>query len=596
MDKKRKYVKNFYTGYPLRNRALAREFREFTDLRDLLKTSSEKYGYRVAFITKTKDESGAPQFIYTTYKKLFYEINCVGSALCDIGLADEKIALIGDNSYKWCLSYFAVGCGLGVIVPLDRLIQKDELESMLQRSGAKAIFCDKKRYGIVKEIFDEGRTDLEYVIGLDFAPENGLSMVDLIIRGEELFLEGYKGYTERPIDREALACLLFTSGTTSRSKAVMLSQKNMMSVNYGMNLVEEFTPQDVSLMILPLHHCYGMGGVLTFLSQGMSIAFTDGLKHITENLREYKVTVLLTVPLLVETIYKRIMKTAEKQGKLMQVQIARKFCDASDKLGIGTNVRRRVFSTIIDQLGGHLRFIVNGAAPINPEVSRGFNEFGILTVQGYGLSECAPTVASEYVGHVKPGSCGLALPNIETRIDDPDENGIGELCVRGDNVMMGYSGDEEATREVISEDGWFHTGDLGYFDKDNYLWITGRKKNVIVLKSGKKVFPEEIETLINFLPYVEESMVFSRIWCGDISLWVKVVYSDQYLAQNKLTREDLEKKFAQDLERINATLPRYKEIRHFFLSNRPTVKTTTQKTKRNPERAEIEKELTERGL
>ena len=310
-------------------------------------------------------------------------------------------------------------------------------------------------------------------------------------------------------------------------------------------------------------------------------------------MQEYHVSVMMSVPLLLENMYKKICKGIEKQGKTRQVEIAKKVCNAADKVGI--NLRKIVFKKIIDEMGGRMRFFINGAAALDPVVQEGLNSLGILTVQGYGLTETSPTIASETYRYIRKGSCGHVMPNVEARLDDKDEEGIGELVVRGDNVMLGYYDDPAATEEVM-EDGWFHTGDLAYFDKDDYLFITGRKKNVIVMKNGKNVFPEEIENLINFLPYVSESMVFTQNRQNDYVLWVKVVCDQEYLREHDLDQEKVEEMFAEDLDSINETMPAYKMVKRFFISDRPTIKTTTMKTKRREEIKQIEAELEERGL
>ncbi|MDY6037818.1 MAG: AMP-binding protein [Eubacterium sp.] len=575
------------------NRHLEKKFKEFTDLRELIKTSAEKYPDRIAYVTKVRNGSKDVSYINTTYTMLQNEINALGSAMWEMGYSGSRVAIIGENSYHWCLSYFAVSCGLGIVVPLDKMLQKEEIKGLLKRSECTAIFCDKKHYDEIREIMEEGETSLKLIIGIDFVPEDGSCIHELLDRGMELLDSGYSEYTEAHIDREALAFLLFTSGTTSASKAVMLSHRNLMSVNYNMNLEEEFFPDDVNMMILPLHHIYGMSGMITFISQGMKNVFFDGLKYILINMKEYKVSVLMTVPLLLENMYRKIMKAIEKQGMSGKINKALKICAISEKFGI--NIRRRVFKAIIDQLGGNIRFIINGAAALDPVVAEGMNNFGILTVQGYGLTESSPTIASESYRHRKPGSVGKLMPFVEGKIVDADENGIGELMVRGDNVMMGYYNDEQSTNEVI-EDGWLHTGDLARFDKDDYLWITGRKKNVIVMKNGKNVFPEEIENMVGLLPYVDECMLFSRNKSNDVVLWIKVVYNKEYLEDNNLTVEELEKQFDNDLSKINESMPAYKMVKRFFLSDRPTIKTTTQKTKRKLELEQIEQELSEKDI
>ena len=574
---------------------LETKFHEFTDLRDLIKTSAELYKKKTAFVTKIKikDEAKKIEYINTTYQELFDEVNALGTSLLQMGLKGEKVAVMGENSYKWCLSYFAVACGVGVIVPLDKLLQKEELKGLLQRSGAKAIFCDKKYHKVIDEIMEEGGTDLEALIGLDYIPENGYNIPELLDKGAKLIEEGNRDYLDAEIDRDALGFLLFTSGTTQNSKAVMLSHRNIMSINYYMNCEELFFPDDVSMLFLPLHHIFGMGGLLIFLSQGIVNVFCDGLKYISQNFKEYGVTVMMTVPLLLENVYKKIWKGIDKQGKRGTVETALKLAAASEKLGFYT--RRKLFKSIIDQMGGKMRFFINGAAALDPVVAQGLNDFGILTVSGYGLTETSPTIASETYRYVKAGSVGKLMPHVEAKIDNPDEDGIGELIVKGDNVMLGYYNDQAATDEVIV-DGWFHTGDLAYFDEEGYLFITGRKKNVIVMKNGKNVFPEEIENLINNLPYVSESMVFSRNKASDVVLWVKVVYDQEYLKDEDMTVEELSAKFAADLDKINESMPTYKMVKHFFLSDRPTIKTTTQKTKRNDEMIQIREELAERDM
>ncbi len=573
---------------------LERKFQEHENLREMLRSSAEKYADKTAFVTKIRDADREVHYIDTTYKELFDEMNWLGTGLLSLGFGGSRIALIGENSYKWILTYFAVACGVGITVPLDKLLQRDELVGMLQRSEATAIFCDKKHYKMVQEIVASGETKVTIVVGLDFIPKEGLSILDLLDAGQQLIKEGDRRYLDAPIDRDAMNFLLFTSGTTQSSKAVMLSHRNLMSVNYYMNCEELFFPDDVNMLLLPLHHIYGMGGVLIFLSQGIKNVFCDGLKYITINMKEYKVSVMMAVPLLLEKMYKKIDKAIDKQGMRSKVNTALKVCAASEKVGI--YLRRRMFKSIIDQLGGHLRFITNGAAPLDPVVAKGFNDFGILVVNGYGLTETSPTIASESYRHLRPGTCGKLMPHVEARIDEPDESGIGELVVRGDNVMLGYYGDPEATAAVLEPDGWFHTGDLAYFDEDGYIWITGRKKNVIVLKSGKNVFPEEIENLVNNLPYLEESMVFGRMRGGEFTLWVKAVVDKEYMKEENVTMADLEARFEKDLAAINASMPSYKTINHWFLSERPTIKTTTQKTKRNMEMIEIDNELEERGL
>lgn len=575
---------------------LAARFFEFSDLREMLRYSAKKYGNKTAFVTKIKEKgTKAVSYHNTSYEELYDEMIALGTALYDRGYKNRRVAIIGENSYKWCLAYFTAANGVGVTVPLDKALEREEIVSCLNRSNSTIIFYDKKIAKLIEDIIESGETNLEFAVTLDFKSENldRPSIDDMIADGKQLIASGNKEFENCKIDREAMSFLLFTSGTTQQSKAVMLSHKNFMSCIYGMCCEELFYIDDVNLQLLPLHHCYGMLGLLTFLVQGMKNTFCDGLKYINKNLKEYKVTVMMSVPLLLENIYKKINKAIASQGQEKKIAFALKLCKMSEKVGV--DIRRKMFKPIIDQLGGHLRFFINGAAPIDPVVAQGLNDFGILTVNGYGLTETAPTIASESYRHLKAGSVGKLMPNVEAKIIDPNDEGIGELVVRGDNVMIGYYDDDAATNEVLI-DGWFHTGDLAYFDEEGYLFITGRKKNVIVMKNGKNVFPEEIENLVNILPYVSESMLFTRHKHNDIVLWLKVVYDSAYLKEHSITLEELEQKFQKDLDGINDTMPAVKRVHRYFLSDRPTIKTTTQKTKRNVEIEEINKELKERGL
>lgn len=575
---------------------LAARFFEFSDLREMLRYSAKKYGNKTAFVTKIKEKgTKAVSYHNTSYEELYDEMIALGTALYDRGYKNRRVAIIGENSYKWCLAYFTAANGVGVTVPLDKALEREEIVSCLNRSNSTIIFYDKKIAKLIEDIIESGETNLEFAVTLDFKSENldRPSIDDMIADGKQLIASGNKEFENCKIDREAMSFLLFTSGTTQQSKAVMLSHKNFMSCIYGMCCEELFYIDDVNLQLLPLHHCYGMLGLLTFLVQGMKNTFCDGLKYINKNLKEYKVTVMMSVPLLLENIYKKINKAIASQGQEKKIAFALKLCKMSDKVGV--DIRRKMFKPIIDQLGGHLRFFINGAAPIDPVVAQGLNDFGILTVNGYGLTETAPTIASESYRHLKAGSVGKLMPNVEAKIMNPNDEGIGELVVRGDNVMIGYYDDDAATNEVLI-DGWFHTGDLAYFDEEGYLFITGRKKNVIVMKNGKNVFPEEIENLVNILPYVSESMLFTRHKHNDIVLWLKVVYDSAYLKEHSITLEELEQKFQKDLDGINDTMPAVKRVHRYFLSDRPTIKTTTQKTKRNVEIEEINKELKERGL
>jgi long-chain acyl-CoA synthetase len=324
---------------------------------------------------------------------------------------------------------------------------------------------------------------------------------------------------------------------------------------------------------------FGSTALLMFLSRGAKNVFCDGLRHIQENLKEYKVSVFVCVPLLLEGIYKKIMAQVEKQGKTKLIKFARKLSRFLLKFRI--DIRRKLFKQILDELGGNIRFVVSGAAALDKEVASALNDFGILAVQGYGLTETSPVASAENEYGLRNGSIGHPLPGIEIEIDNPNEEGIGELKIKGPNVMLGYYEMEEETNKVL-KDGWFYTGDLGYKDKDGFVFITGRQKNVIVLKNGKNIYPEEIEALIVKQPYVSEVMAFGKEKDDDLVLSVKIVYNEDYVKQNypDLSEEEFRKIVWNDIKDINKTLPQYKYIKNLILTNEPMVKTTTAKIKR----------------
>lgn len=573
---------------------LEEKFSEYTDMKIMFADLAEKYDKKIAFVTKEKNkENKDVKYINTSYRELFEEINALGTAILKRGFQSATTGIIGANSYKWCLSYFTSACGIGKTVPLDHLLPAEEIESCLSRAGINILFCDKAHYGVLKPLLKKEDVNVELMVGLDFKPEEGVNIDDLLEEGRDLLNKGDRIYLDRNIDPDACNFILFTSGTTQKSKAVMMSHRAFMSCNYGMNCEEVFFKGDVSLLILPLHHCYGMSGLITFLTQGIKNAFCDGLRYIVPNLKEYKVSVIMSVPLLLENMYKKIWKAIEKENAEGKIKTALRLCDASDKIGI--NLRGKVFSAIKKQLGGHLRFIINGAAPLNPQVAKGMNDFGILTVNGYGLTETAPTIASETYRYLRPGSVGKVMPNVTAKIENPDEAGIGELVVKGDNVMLGYMDDEEATSEVL-RDGWFYTGDLAYFDEDNYLFICGRKKDVIVMKNGKNIFPDEIESLINRIPYVSESMIFTRNKANDFVIWAKIVPDKAIVHEAGLSKEDVEAEISKYMDEINSEMPSYKMVKKYFISDKPMIKTTTQKIKRREEKKQIDQELADREL
>lgn len=572
------------------NKKVLYDAKEYRDIREMLKESVQKYGDNIAFIIKEK-QKGEVSYKNITYKMLQEDINKLGTALIDLGLQGKRIAIIANNCYEWCLSYLATLCGVGIVVPLDKSLPSGEIESLLQRSHTDAVIFGNGYIDIMKDILTNSENNIEYYISMEkIEDDKFLNLQDLQKRGEKLLKKGDTRFENAIINPEEMNVILFTSGTTSASKAVMLSQKNIVSNIYALNSVEKMYETDRNLAFLPLHHTFGSTGLLFFLSNGVSNVFCDGLKYIQKNLQEYHVTVFVCVPLLLEAMNKKILKEIEKQGKTKLIKIATKVSNFLLKFGI--DIRRKLFKDIINNLGG-LRMAISGAAAIDKTVVENFTNFGIKTVQGYGLTETSPVITAENDKNIRYGSVGFPMRNVEVEIYEPNENGIGEIIAKGPNVMLGYYENEEATNEVLI-DGWFHTGDLGYIDKEGFLFITGRKKNVIVMKNGKNIYPEELEVLISKLPYVAENMVFgmpSRD--DDLDLAAKIVYNKEYVEESfeNISKEELKEKIWQDIKKINKTMPPYKYIRQIIVTDEPMIKTTTQKVKRFEEIKKIMREM-----
>ena len=557
---------------------------EFENIREVIKHAVNKYPENNAFIIKEKNGDEI-NYKNITFKMLGEEIDGLGSALVKMGFKDKRIAIISPNRYEWGLAYITVLSGVGIAVPLDRGLPEEEIEFSLIRSKTDLIFFDKSNADVIKKIKERGKTSITEYVCMDEI-EGFKSVKELVEEGKKLIDSGYREFLDATIDSEKMSIILFTSGTTSLAKAVMLSQKNITANIYALTKAEKVYPTDVNLAFLPYHHTFGSTALIWFLNQGVANVFCDGLRYIAQNLKEYKVSVFVCVPLLIEAMYKKIEREIEKQGKTKTVNFGKKL--SKFLLFFGIDIRRKLFKQIIDQLGGNVRFIVSGASALDKKVEQGFNDFGMLTVQGYGLTETSPVLVAENAKHIRYGSIGYPMINDEILIDEPNSEGIGEIIASGPNVMLGYYENEEATNEVIEiRDGkrWFHTGDLGYMDKDGYIYISGRKKNVIVLKNGKNVYPEEIESLINMLPYVSESMVFGFPKDDDLIVSVKVVYNKDYIKEQygEKTKEEIYEMIWNDIKEINSKLTIYKHMTKLIVTDEPMIKTTTAKIKRYEE-------------
>lgn len=567
------------------------EAKEFKNIKEIIYHSAEKYSENIAYVIKNKKENKEVNYENITYKKLLEDINKLGTALYARGFKNKRIAIIGINQYEWAIAYLANLLGGIISIPLDKDLQKEELENSLIRSKADAIFFDKKYIEKISEVKKNQKTELtEYICMSEL--EGYQSVKDLLKQGEELLKKGEKDYIQAKINENEMSILLFTSGTTSKSKAVMLSQKNIASNIYAMQCVEDIRSTDTNIAFLPFHHIFGSTCLIMMLACGVKTVFPDGLRYIKQNLNEYKVTLFVGVPVLVEAIYKTIMKEIDKQGKTKLIKLAKGISNFLLKIHI--DIRRKIFKQIIEALGGELRFIISGGAPADAKIAKGFNDLGIKTVQGYGLSETSPVIAAENDKIMRNGSVGVSMLNDTIEIVNKDEKGIGEIRVKGPNVMLGYYEMPELTKEVL-KDGWFYTGDLGYIDKDGFLFITGRNKNMIVLKNGKKIFPEELETIVNRLELVEECMVFGMPDERDkenVKVAVKVVYNKEVVNEKyqDKTEEELYQIIWEQIKKLNTTFPRYKHIKKLLLTDKELIKTTTKKVKRQEEMKKILKQ------
>lgn len=557
------------------------------NLKDMLKKSGEKYGNRPAFKYKTETPG---KFRIITHNEFRKDINYLGTALIDLGLKYKRIAVISENRYEWCTAYLAIACGTGIVVPLDKSLPAGEIKSLIERSNVEAIFYSKKYDEVMNEIKQDGELNLKIFISMDLEEDkDGIySQKRLIEKGKNLLESGNLKFINAEIDSENMGMMLFTSGTTAVSKVVALSHKNLCANMMDIASVINITENDTLLSFLPLHHAFECTvGFLHIMYKGACIAFCDGIRHIAENLKEYEISAMISVPILFENMYKKLMRNVEKKGKLKDIKRGIKLSNLLAKINI--DIRSKVFKEIHDALGGHVRLFVNGAAALDPQVEQGFNDLGFKIVQGYGLTETSPVIAAGNDKYSKIGSVGKVFPSLEVKIEDPNEEGIGEIWVKGPSVMIEYYGNEEATRENL-KNGWFKTGDLGYLDSEGYLFISGRKKNVIVLKNGKNIYPEELENLVNRIEGVKESIVYGRPDTdNDTKICVKIVYDENIVKTiyGVEGEEEVQKLMLQKVKETNKKVPAYKYIREVMVTQEELIKTTTAKVKRQEELAKI---------
>ncbi len=549
-------------------------YTKITDLKDMLQKSGKEYANQIAY--QIKLEEGKYQNI--THKETREMIDNLGTALIDMGLKDKRIAVIGENRFEWEIAYLSIVCGTGIVVPLDKSLPENELKSLIERSEIEAIFYTQKYEATLENAKNEGVGKLKHLISMDLQEhKKGIyAQKELIEKGKELIKQGNDQFIKANIDCEKMSIMLFTSGTTSASKAVALSHRNLCSNLMDIASILDINSSDVFLSFLPLHHVFECTvGFLFALYKGAKTVFCDGIRHIPENMKEYKVSVMASVP----AIYERIFKQVEKEGKLEEIlQKEEQYRNAS------LEERKKVFQEIHAMLGGNVKLLISGAASLEAGIEEKYRLLGFNLVQGYGLTETSPVVAMGNKKYHKIGSIGKAVPSVKVKIVNPNSEGIGELIVQGPNVMMEYYGNRADTKKALV-DGWFYTGDLARIDEEGYIFICGRKKSVIVLKNGKNIFPEEMENLINRIEGVEESFVFGKQMSedkNDIKIFAKLVYQQEIVETTYKVQgeEKIYQAMNEKIREINKTMPHYKSIKGIILTQEPLIKTTTNKIKR----------------
>lgn len=558
--------------------------RNLHTVQEILLTSAHIFADRPAF--KVKHKKGG-EYHDITYRQFKEDVDVFGTYLISKGLDGKKIGIIGANSYQWTVAYFAILSGVGILVPLDKDLKKDEINNLAKRANIAALIHTKKYNEYIEDLDFELRVKTTVYQDASKA-EDPQYMLWMIEEGKKLLKQGNTDFIDKKTEPDAFASLLFTSGTTGTPKGVMLSNENLVFSVLAPSRIVDIKEGDVSLSILPAHHTFESTiNMLTIFFQGGSIAFCEGLKYVLKNIQEAGVSVMVGVPLIVESIYSRIWKQARagKKDKILKrlIKLNRRL------MALGIDKRRTLFKSVYDKFGGRLRLFIVGAAAIEPNASRGFMDLGFDLCQGYGLTETAPLISGvpefeRKQAYKKAGSCGPVVPYGEIKINDPDADGIGEIIYRGPNVMLGYYEMPEETEKVI-KDGWFYTGDLGFLDKEGWLYITGRSKNVIVTKTGKNIYPEELEVLINQIPEVKESMVYAKEEDGgnDYIVAVQILPEMEIIVENMgedVSEKEIFEMFTEKINEINNSLPNYKRVRNIQVREKDFIRTTTKKIKR----------------
>ena len=559
----------------------------FETVKEIFINSSKEYADRTFLLEKFNPKGDWTTITYNQFKN---EVIGLGTALTrKLNLKDTRIVIIGENTHHWYVSYMTMLCGAGIAVPVDKELPENEIENVIKRAKASAVIFSTKKADVIKKV-SENLPDVKYFIQMNSDQEIDGRFVGLdylIEEGKALVNGGDNSFMSIEIDPDEFKVLIFTSGTTSNAKGVMLCNRNLAQNVNAATAYVKLTPDDRLMSILPLHHTYesSIGFLLPF-GIGASISVCQGLKHIVSDLQETKPTALLTVPLLVESLYRKInanIKKSKKDGlvnSMIHVTNALKV--------VGVDIKRKVFNEIYENLGGRLRIIVSAAAPIDAKIGKWVEDIGILFLQGYGLTETAPIAALTPDFEPKVGSAGKAVVGAKLRIDHPNENGEGEVLICSKTLMLGYYEDEEATKEAIFEENgerWFHSGDIGYMDNEGFLYITGRSKNVIVTQNGKNIYPEEIELMLSKHPEIKECMVYGKEVEGEKELIItaKVIPNYEVIEENygkDLSEEEIYKIIWDKVKEVNKELTSYKAIKKLEIKHDDFVKTTTMKIKR----------------
>lgn len=543
------------------------------NLKELLNNCALKFSSRIAFEYKIKGNETQK----ISYKQFKRDVEALGTTFYNRGLKNCHIAIIGENSYEWITTYIATVNGSNVIVPIDKELTAQEIKSILINSDCRTIIYSDLYSDIIKEI-ENDLTNVLYFINMKAEGHSGKikSYKALLQEGQRLIAQGDNSFIDNDIDSGKLAAIIYTSGTTGVGKGVMLSHENIAANTVAaLNNVKVY---DVSVLVLPLHHTFGfVAGVLCMLHVGTKICINSSLKNVSKDMEFYKPTHLFLVPLFVEKMYKKIWITAQKNGK---TGLLRKLIKISNALlEVGIDLRRKFFKTVLDGFGGELKIIVCGGAPLDPRYVKGLRDFGINVLNGYGITECSPIVSVNRNDYYKDGSIGQVLPCCEVKIDKLHNSDDGEILVKGQNVMLGYYNNTGLTEEVMEEE-WFRTGDIGKVDKDGFLFITGRKKNLILLSNGKNIYPEELEMLVLNIPYVKEVVVYSEK--DDIrrepTITAEVFLDNEYIAEENIKNPS--KQLNNDISIINKAIPYYKNIKRIKIRHTEFNKTTTKKIKR----------------